>query len=291
MCSGRNPASKPGHLSSGLPNSQIVSHSAKGVIGMQTCSRCKASVQEGVSFCPACGNALSGIPAPIAARSPLSPAVPVAYTGPQETSGKATASLICGIVAYVILPFLAAIPAIILGHLALSDIKKRAGQLKGSGLAIAGMVMGYAQFVFLPVILIIAAIAIPNLLRARMAANEASAVGTLRNYNIAIVTYASKCQSNGYPGSVQNLGPGSGDCEGANLVGVVLATPDATKSGYRFFYSPGPADNLGRVASYTITADPITENTTGTRHFFIDESGVIRASRGEPATVDSPPLQ
>ncbi len=45
----------------------------------------------------------------------LSPAIPVAYTGPQETSGKATASLICGIVAYVILPFFAAIPAIILG--------------------------------------------------------------------------------------------------------------------------------------------------------------------------------
>jgi type IV pilus assembly protein PilA len=258
---------------------------------MQTCSRCKASVQEGVSFCPSCGNGLSGIPAPLVARSPLSPAVPAAYTGPQETSGKATASLIFGIAAYVILPFLAAIPAIILGHLALSDIKKKAGQLKGNGLAIVGMVMGYAQIVFIPVILIIAAIAIPNLLRARMAANEASAVGTLRNYNIAIVTYASKCQNSGFPGSVHNLGPGSGDCEGANLVGAMLAAPDATKSGYRFFYSPGTADNLGRIVSYTITADPITDNTMGVRHFFTDESGVIRMSTGEPATADSSPLQ
>jgi type IV pilus assembly protein PilA len=258
---------------------------------MQTCSRCAASVQEGVSFCPTCGNGLSGIPAPMAGLSPLSPAIPTAYTGQQETSGKATASLICGILAYVILPFLAAIPAIILGHLALSDIKKRAGQLKGNGLAIAGMVMGYAQVVFLPVILIIAAIAIPNLLRARMAANEASAVSTLRNYNTAMVAYASKCQSKGFPGSVQNLGPGSGDCGGTNLVGVLLATPDATKSGYRFFYSPGPANNLGQIVSYTITADPITDNTTGIRHFFTDESGVIRASSGEPANADSPPLR
>jgi type IV pilus assembly protein PilA len=258
---------------------------------MQTCSRCAASVQEGVSFCPSCGNGLTGIPAPVVGRSPLSPANSAVYTGPQETSGKATASLIFGIAAYVILPFLAAIPAIVLGHLALSDIKKRAGQLKGNGLAIAGMVMGYAQVVFIPFILIIAAIAIPNLLRARMAANEASAVGILRTYNTAMVTYVAKCQNAGFPGSVQNLGPGSGDCQRANLVGAAFAAPDATKSGYRFFYSPGLADNLGRVVSYTITADPITDNTTGTRHFFVDESGVIRVSRGVPATVESPPLQ
>jgi type IV pilus assembly protein PilA len=258
---------------------------------MQTCSRCAASVQEGVSFCPSCGNALTGIPAPLIARSPLSPAIPTTYTGPQETSGKATASLICGIAAYVILPFLAAIPAIVLGHLALSDIKKKAGQLKGNGLAIAGMVMGYAQVVFFPFILIIAAIAIPNLLRSRMAANEASAVGILRTYNTAMVTYASMCPNAGFPGSVRSLGPGSGDCEGANLLGAALTAPDATKSGYRFFYSPGTADNLGRVISYTVTADPITDNTTGTRHFLTDESGVIRASSGAPATVESPPLQ
>lgn len=258
---------------------------------MQTCSRCAASVQEGVSFCPSCGNGLSGIPAPMARTSGLSPVNPATYTEPQETSGKATASLICGILAYLILPFLAAIPAIILGHLALSDIKKTAGRLKGNGLAIAGMVMGYAQIVFLPVILIIAAIAIPNLLRARMAANEASAVGTLRNYNTAMVTYVSMCPNAGFPKSVQNLGPGGTGCERANLVGAALATPDAAKNGYRFFYSPGPSNNLGQIVSYTITADPITDNTTGFRHFFVDESGVIRASSGEPANAHSPPLR
>jgi type II secretory pathway pseudopilin PulG len=227
----------------------------------------------------------------MARTSGLSPVNTATYAGPQETSGKATASLICGILAYLILPFLAAIPATILGHLALSDIKKTAGRLKGNGLAIAGMVMGYAQVVFFPVILIIAAIAIPNLLRARMAANEASAVGTLRNYNTAMVTYASMCPNAGYPMSVQNLGPGSSGCERANLVGATLATPDAAKSGYRFFYSPGPANNLGQIVSYTITADPITDNTTGIRHFFVNETGVIRASSGEPANADSPPLR
>lgn len=53
--------------------------------------------------------------------------------------------------------------------------------MKGEGLAIAGLVLGYAWIVSIPVILIIAAIAIPNLLRARMAANESSAVAAPMN--------------------------------------------------------------------------------------------------------------
>jgi type IV pilus assembly protein PilA len=257
---------------------------------MQTCPRCSSSIPDGIAFCSSCGNSLSGAATPRSPGIPISPSVSMAYAGPQETSGKATASLICGIVAYIILPFFAAIPAIILGHLALLDIKKRAGQLKGNGLAIAGMVMGYAQVVFLPIILIIAAIAIPNLLRAKMAANEASTVASLRTYNSAMVIYATQCQNVGFPASVQNLGPGNGDCDGANLISVQLSMPAAIKNGYRFFYSPGPANNLGRVVNYTITADPESENASGIRHFFTDESGVIRANRGEQATADSPPL-
>ena len=255
---------------------------------MQTCPRCAASVQDGVSFCPTCGNSISGLPAPSAARAPVSPAIPVAYTGPQETSGKAIGSLLCGLFFFF---FPVTIVAIILGHLSLSDIKKSAGRLKGQGLAIAGLVLGYMGVLFIPFILIIAAIAIPNLLRARMAANEASAVGTLRTYNMAMVNYATQCQNMGFPASVQNLGRGNGDCDGANLVDSQLAAPATTRTGYRFFYSPGPADNLGHVVSYTIAADPITENTTGSRHFFTDESGVIRMSRGEPATADSTPIR
>jgi type IV pilus assembly protein PilA len=258
---------------------------------MQKCSRCAASVHEGVSFCPTCGNALSGIPAPLVTRNPLSPSFPMPYGGPAETSGKATASLILGILAYIILPFFAAIPAIILGHLALSEIKKSAGRIKGNSMATAGMVMGYAQIALIPFILIIAAIAIPNLLRARMAANEASAVGTLRTYNRAMVNYATRCQSDGFPASVQNIGPGSGDCAGANLVNSQLAAPTSIRTGYRFSYSPGAADNLRRVISHSIAADPIMENSTGMRHFYTDESGVIRANQIGQATVDSPPLQ
>jgi type IV pilus assembly protein PilA len=214
----------------------------------------------------------------------------MAYTpaGEQITSGKAIASLIMGILVFI--PF-SAVAAIILGHLALSEIRKSAGRLKGQGLATAGLVLGYAEVAIIPVILIIAAIAIPNLLRAKMAANEATSVGSLRTYSLAITSYAEACPSQGYPVSTVNLGPGAGNCEGANLVDRALAGPMPTKSGYVFHYEAGAPDASGKVMTYTITADPIQENTTGIRHFFVDESGVIRVEKGRAAGAESAPLR
>ena len=239
---------------------------------MKTCPRCAASLQDSVAFCPSCGSSVGAYAAapPLSPPSnPLNHGASTAYAVAPATSGKAIASLVCGILAYII-PFFLAIPAIVFGHIALSDIKKSAGRLKGQGLAIAGLVLGYLGIAVIPFILIIAAIAIPNLLRAKMAANEASAVGTLRTYNTAMVTYASRCPNVGFPASVSNLGPGNGDCDGANLVGPLIASPAAIKNGYRFFYSSGPVDNTGHVVSYTIIADPISQNASGIRHFFVD---------------------
>jgi hypothetical protein len=76
-------------------------------------------------------------------------------------------------------------------------------------MAVAGLVMGYIGVSILP-ILIVAAIAIPNLLQSRMAANEASAVGSLRTNNIALVSFAAQCPNQGYPPSLTFLGPGGG---------------------------------------------------------------------------------
>src|SRR6202162_5108952 len=86
------------------------------------------------------------------------------------------------------------------------------------------------------IILIIAAIAIPNLLRSRMAANEASAVGSLRTLNTAAVTYSSTYPSVGYPGSLGALAPSSpASSSSADLVDSVLA--GGHKSGYAFTWT------------------------------------------------------
>ena len=137
------------------------------------------------------------------------------------------------------------------------------------------------------IILIIAAIAIPNLLRSKMSANEASAVGSLRSLNTACVSYSTSY--GGYPPALSNLGPGSpANATTADLVDSVLAA--GTKSGYVFTYAAGAKDANGNVLSYTINGDPVTVGTTGQRQFFTDQSGVIRANPSGAATVASTPI-
>jgi type IV pilus assembly protein PilA len=139
------------------------------------------------------------------------------------------------------------------------------------------------------IILIIAAIAIPNLLRAKMAANEASAVGSLRTVNTSCVEY-STTYGIGYPGSLGALGgTGTATSASAGLIDSVLA--GGTKSGYSFAYHPGTADSAGSIDTYTLTATPVVAGTTGQRMFFTDQSGVIRAdASGSGASVNSTPI-
>jgi len=152
------------------------------------------------------------------------------------------------------------------------------------------------------IILIIAAIAIPNLLRARMAANESSAVGSLRTINTADATFLSTYGHNFAPSLVALGGPtvAAPVCTGAgaNLIDNVLGGADpSNKSGYSFVYTPGakdPGDAIcNSVTTYTIAATPLTYNGTGTRSFFTDNSGVIRGQddAGAQATIADPPLQ
>lgn len=249
---------------------------------MRQCPNCNHDIADFVTACPYCGAGIG--------MAPGNP-VQAGYMGAQEKSGKATASLVCGLV-FFFWPF-TAVAAVVLGHLALSDIKKSAGRLVGQGMAVAGLVLGYIQLALLPFILIIAAIAIPNLLRARMAANEVSAVETLRTYNTAMVMYASTCPNIGYPKKLANLGPGVTDtdkCAHADLVGAQLAMPLPMKSGYRFFYAAEP-DADGKISKYVLSADPVTPGTSGVRHFFTDQSGVIRYSAVRGADANSQPLQ
>jgi len=133
------------------------------------------------------------------------------------------------------------------------------------------------------IILIIAAIAIPNLLRSRMAANEASAVGSLRTLNTAAVQY-NTTYGIGFPDALGDLGPSAtASSTAADLIDSVLAS--GTKSGYTFSWSPGATTD-----TYSITATPTTVNTTGQRRFFTDQSGVVRGNATGTADVNSTPI-
>ena len=135
------------------------------------------------------------------------------------------------------------------------------------------------------IILIIAAIAIPNLLRSRMAANEASAVGSLRTLNTAAVSY-STTYGVGYPTAITQLGPAAtASSATADLIDSVLA--GGIKSGYTFTWAAG-AGNPGDT--YNITATPTTPGTTGQRGFYTDQSGVIRANSAGAADANSTPI-
>jgi len=142
------------------------------------------------------------------------------------------------------------------------------------------------------IILIIAAIAIPNLLRSRIAANEASAVGSIRTINTAEVTYSSTYPDCGFT-TMGNLGGSGGSATGAGLIDSVLAS--GTKSGYSFVASASGGSGTCGSGSlpntlYSVAGDP-TSPQTGQRHFFSDQSGVIRYNTSVAATVSSNPLQ
>ena len=149
-------------------------------------------------------------------------------------------------------------------------------------------------------ILIIAAIGVPNLLRAKIAANEASAVQTCRTINTAESVYSTTYQSTTvFSPDLPSLGDGGtpANCAGATTVpsstaaclidsaveNAVSGGAPGAKSGYIFTYTP-------QSGSYTLSATPVTLNGSGVRYFYTDQSAVIRVNLGAPATNTSNPL-
>jgi type IV pilus assembly protein PilA len=137
------------------------------------------------------------------------------------------------------------------------------------------------------IILIIAAIAIPNLLRARIAANESSAVQSLRVLNTAEITYQSQFPNVGFANAILALGPGAGNtsCPAAGPTAAAACLIDSTlmnagnggapKSGYGFTEPAAPAA-AGLIVDYTLNGLPAVANKTGVRGFCSNSDGVIR---------------
>ncbi len=149
------------------------------------------------------------------------------------------------------------------------------------------------------IILIIAAIAIPNLLRARISANESSAASSIRTVNTAQVSYLSNYPGAGYSSSLAALGPPAATgcptsgpvSANACLIDFGLASansPATAKSGYYFGIgvpSGGPPNR-----GYTVGGAPAAFNHTGVRGFCSNEDGVIHVAsswNAAPAMVNA----
>jgi type IV pilus assembly protein PilA len=131
------------------------------------------------------------------------------------------------------------------------------------------------------IILIIAAIAIPNFLRAKMAANESSAVSSIHSINTAEIQYASSYPSVGFSPSLITLGP-----TGSSYIDAVLA--GGSKAGYLFTYVQNTTDTPSD--GYTINADPVTRGVTGLRSFYSDQQNVTHYNQTASAAATDPQL-
>ena len=154
------------------------------------------------------------------------------------------------------------------------------------------------------IILIIAAIAIPNLLRARMAANESSAAAGIRTINTAEITYSSTYPTVGFSGTLPALGgPIAAACTPSSttacLIDGVLANngnpAGSGKSGYSYAVAAG-ASAGGVVVQYAANTTPLTINQTGLRAFCAVEDAVVRwdksgaCSTAHATVLTFPPL-
>jgi type IV pilus assembly protein PilA len=199
----------------------------------------------------------------------------------------AIASLIIGILCLptVGIVGVGAILAIVLGIVALVKIKNEPQAYGGKGLAIGGIVTGGLSILIIPVILIVAAIAIPSLLRARVSANEAGAIGDVRTVISAQVAYAS---ANGeYFDTLECLAAPQ-QCipsypAGSPVFLDQMFVQSGVKAGYQRNLHAGPAPfdldptrvSRSSMTAFAYVAVPIQQGRTGIRAFCGDSTGVV----------------
>ena len=143
------------------------------------------------------------------------------------------------------------------------------------------------------IILVIAAVAIPNLLRSRMSANEASAVASMRTIITAEIVFSST-YTIGFSANLPSLSDGGTP---ANCIAPTTPTANhaclidsnlagGSKSGYLFTYTTGGG---ATNSTYTVNADPISSGL-GQRHFYTDATDVLRVNLAAPASPSDPTL-
>jgi type IV pilus assembly protein PilA len=203
--------------------------------------------------------------------------------GPSEGQKKGLAifALVLGIISFFTFGLLGigAITGIILACVSMGRVKREPWKYGGRGIAIAGLVLSTTSLVTVVPVGIIAAIAIPNLLASRRAANEASALYSLRQIASAQMVYHSNFDKYA---TLEELAA-------QNLIDPRLAT--GTKNGYNFTMELTTDET--NLAGFAVVTVPATYRSSGTRSFYIDESAVIRGSDkyGGPSSKMDQPLE
>jgi type IV pilus assembly protein PilA len=247
------------------------------------CVECGFVGWSDVENCKACGASLSQRSHHLPSATPVynsSYHQPDQQEGPRK--GLAVAALILGIIGFFTAGILAvgAIVGIVLACLAMSRIKRDPWQYGGRGMAIGALVLNIVSLVsFVPTV-IIAGIAIPNLLAARRAANEGSAMSSLRTLHAAEATYQAT-RGEGKFGTLSELAADG-------LIDSKLAK--GTKNGYNFTIEL--TTNEMNYPGFSVVGVPMTYRSSGTRSFYVDETGVIRAgdNSGGPSTKTDLPV-
>ncbi len=290
------------------------------------CFKCGASMPDDSKTCPKCATPVEAMPAvgtpqTGATPTPSTPSSPGSawlnappaqgqypgqaqpyprqvqpYQQTPQTDGKAVASLILGILSPFCLFALTGIPAVILGHLSRSTIEKSRGRMQGGGMALAGLILGYIGIGFS--LLVIPAIMIPNLMRARISANESQAANTVRTIDVSQMTYSTTYPDKGYAQSLAVLGPGaSGQCSQAsadnaclidNTLGNASCTSGAwcTKSAYRYSIRSACTTEEGACKEYVIVATPVNP-AAATKSFCSTSDAIVRYRFGMMPTPPS----
>jgi len=139
------------------------------------------------------------------------------------------------------------------------------------------------------IILIIAAIAIPNLLRARIAANESAAAESVRQIATAEIAYNAAYPTDGYATNLSSLGGPASACPPSSVTACFLDSvlSAGNKSGYTFF-AAGFATGGGPNTTFVASSAPQSFNQTGVRDFCITTDGVMHINPGANGTVPAP---
>lgn len=188
-------------------------------------------------------------------------------------------TLLRSLAVLTLLGFTVSFTAIVLGHITRHKIKKEEGQLEDRLTAIPGLALGYLTFVmalafflWLPYLNVFGA----------ANANESSAIGSLRNIYLAAERYRENHPLAGFPEDLTQLTSSSNGSFDSQLA-------KGEKSGFRFTYIPHKKD--GMVESYEAFADPTKENITGTKHFYVNQSGILRFAKKTKANIGSEAIQ